>query len=80
MKIVLDGKCQLILTNNKIFIYEELVDLNNKLILRSHYFTKENLFKFDENTCYLMKYFFEFIRETLDNYKTLNGSYYILDI
>lgn len=36
-------------------------------------------FKFDENTCYLMKYFFEFIRETLDNYKTLNGSYYILD-
>jgi hypothetical protein len=33
-----------------------------------------------DNTCYLMKFVFEFIRYNINNYKTLNGSYYVLNI
>ena len=39
-------KLMVISKNNKIFIYEELINVPYKLILRSHFFTKEKYFKF----------------------------------
>lgn len=37
-------------------------------------------YKFNDNTCYLMKFFFQFINENIPEYKTLSGCYCVFEI